>query len=74
MLVWGEEDIDFSFRAISTRSYTDTASLAAMRLRYHLEHPVDHETNTLPLRQTVATYEQIPELAEYRREAYARIT
>jgi GT2 family glycosyltransferase len=71
-LGWGEEDIDFSFRlhGLGLMPVLLAGNHAAS---YHLEHPVDHEANASTL-ESNARYliNKFPEMAEYRKEAYAR--
>jgi GT2 family glycosyltransferase len=69
---WGEEDIDFSFR-LYRLGLTPIHLVSGDAASYHLEHPVDHETNTLTLKKNGSyLMSKFPELAEYRREAYAQ--
>ena len=70
-LGWGEEDIDFSFRLwqlglMPLMIETDDAA------SYHLEHPVDRETNLMTLRDNGRyLIGKFPGIEAYRREAYA---
>lgn len=69
---WGEEDIDFSFR-LYRLGLTPIHLVSDNAVSYHLEHHIDHETNTLTLKKNGSyLMSKFPELAEYRREAYAR--
>jgi GT2 family glycosyltransferase len=69
---WGEEDIDFSFR-LYRLGLTPIHLVSRNAVSYHLEHYIDHETNTLTLKKNGSyLMSKFPELAEYRREAYAR--
>jgi GT2 family glycosyltransferase len=69
---WGEEDIDFSFRLFRL-GLTPIHLASGNAASYHLEHHVDHETNTLTFKKNGGyLMSKFPELAEYRREAYAR--
>ncbi len=69
---WGEEDIDFSFR-LHQLGLTPILLMKNGAVCYHLEHSIDHPTNTLTLKEN-AKYlmRKFPEIAEYRKEAYAR--
>ena len=69
---WGEEDIDFSFR-LSQLGLTPILLTSHNANAYHLDHPIDHETNAFTLREN-ARYllSKFPQIAEYRRDAYAR--
>jgi predicted glycosyltransferase involved in capsule biosynthesis len=68
---WGEEDIDFSFR-LYRLGLTPIHLVSGNAASYHLEHHIDHETNTLTLKKNGSyLMSKFPELAEYRREAYA---
>lgn len=68
---WGEEDIDFSFRLYQL-GLSPILLMGDNAVSYHLEHPIDYETNTLTLKEN-ARYlmSKFPQLAEYRKEAYA---
>ena len=69
---WGEEDIDFSFR-LYRLGLTPIHLVSGNAASYHLEHHIDHETNTLTLKKNGSyLMSKFPELAEYRREAYSR--
>lgn len=69
---WGEEDIDFSFR-LYRLGLTPIHLVSDHTVSYHLEHHIDHETNTLTLKKNGGyLMRKFPELAEYRKEAYAR--
>ncbi len=69
---WGEEDIDFSFR-LYRLGLTPIQLVSDNAASYHLEHHIDHETNTNTLRQNGRyLMSKFPELAQYRKEAYAR--
>ena len=69
---WGEEDIDFSFR-LYRLGLTPLHLFSGDAASYHLEHPVDHETNAFTLKRNGSyLMRKFPELAEFRREAYAR--
>ncbi len=69
---WGEEDIDFSFR-LYRLGLTPIHLVSGNAVSYHLEHHIDHETNTLTLKKNGSyLMSKFPELVEYRREAYAR--
>ncbi len=69
---WGEEDIDFSFRLYGL-GLTPIHLVSGNAASYHLEHHIYHETNTLTLKKNGSyLMSKFPELAEYRREAYAR--
>ncbi len=69
---WGEEDIDFSFRLYQL-GLTPILLTSESANSYHLEHPIDHETNALTLKKN-AKYliSKFPQIADYRKEAYAR--
>ncbi len=69
---WGEEDIDFSFRLYGL-GLTPIHLVSGNAASYHLEHHVNHEGNILTLKKNGSyLISKFPELAEYRREAYAR--
>ena len=69
---WGEEDIDFSFR-LYRLGLTPIQLVSDNAASYHLEHHIDHKTNTFTLRQNGRyLMRKFPDLAEYRKEAYAR--
>ena len=69
---WGEEDIDFSFRLYQL-GLTPILLTSEDANAYHLEHHIDYETNILTLRGN-AKYliSKYPQIAEYRKEAYAQ--
>jgi glycosyltransferase involved in cell wall biosynthesis len=71
-LGWGEEDIDFSLRLHRlglTPLVLETDDAAA----YHLDHQVDHETNTMTLRENGKyLIGKFPGVEGYRDEAYAQ--
>jgi len=69
---WGEEDIDFSFRLYRS-GLTPIHLISDKAASFHLEHHIDHETNTFTLKRNGRyLLGKFPELAEYRKEAYAR--
>lgn len=69
---WGEEDIDFSFRLYQL-GLTPILLTSDNANSYHLEHPIDNETNVFTLKKN-AKYliSKFPQIAEYRKEAYAQ--
>jgi GT2 family glycosyltransferase len=69
---WGEEDIDFSFR-LYRLGLTPIQLVSDNAASYHLDHHIDHKTNTFTLKQNGRyLMRKFPELAENRKEAYAR--
>ncbi len=69
---WGEEDIDFSFR-LHESGLTPILLLSDDAVSYHLDHPVDHETNTSTLKRNAERLlTKFPQIADHRMEAYAR--
>jgi hypothetical protein len=71
-LGWGEEDMDFSFR-LHRFGLTPILLTSENANSYHLDHPIDHQTNAFSLRNN-ARYliSKFPQIAEYRKEAYAQ--
>jgi GT2 family glycosyltransferase len=69
---WGEEDMDFSFR-LHKSGLTPILLISDNAVSYHLEHHIDHKMNASTLRAN-ARYllSKFPEVAENRRDAYAR--
>ena len=69
---WGEEDMDFSYRLYKS-GLTPIYLASDTAASYHLEHPIDHETNAYTLKAN-ARYllSKFPEIAPDRKEAYAR--
>jgi glycosyltransferase involved in cell wall biosynthesis len=71
-LGWGEEDMDFSFR-LCRYGLKPISLLSRAAAAYHLEHEINHEVNTLTLRRNAGyLLDKFPEVAPYRREAYAK--
>lgn len=68
---WGEEDIDFSYRLYQL-GLTPILLTGDNAAAYHLDHHIDRERNATTLKAN-AKYllSKFPEVAEYRREAYA---
>lgn len=71
-LGWGEEDIDFSFRLFRL-GLTPILLTSVNANCYHLDHYIDRDANQMTLRRNAAyLIRKWPEIAEYRRAAYAQ--
>ena len=68
---WGEEDMDFAYR-MSLRGLRPVLPVATQVRAFHLDHPVNNETNRASLlRNARYLLSKFPELRELRLPAYA---